>query len=412
MTSGSNFVVVVLPTTRAAGVVKLLMACVHCSLHSGTMLVLPATSCVCTCTVLQPSMLKPMFVRLPTRVGPRQQVPCRSLSASCGSISHQNKSHPVGRFPFAAAIGALHALMFRSGGDSRDKSARLRNLPSKALPRIWLCPGWKMSGIPASMVIPFTMPKKNKPTQMMLTRMIKHGQVEMQSTNLYKMTFVHVAVDFSTRDRLSRSCNFCPCTSTPSVWTPSTPSMGAPSMEYFKGSNALSSSAFPDKAGVTSWPPAGNAFGVVSGVLALAASLLLDSLRSRSTISGGNNMRASTNTFVTHSPMNNPNSRSGCRALKRFAKKLTDVVRDVARQLLPARTIVQAKRISTSSQRALCFQKSLKTKMMSMSMTVIKNNDIKDANVVFAMGTRTNATGTEAKIVKKAPAVKGTLRMW
>mmetsp|Transcript_14924 Transcript_14924/g.28859 ORF Transcript_14924/g.28859 Transcript_14924/m.28859 type:complete len:161 (-) Transcript_14924:692-1174(-) len=62
----------------------------------------------------------------------------------------------------------------------------------------------------------------------------------------------------------------------------------------------------------------------------------LRSLSSCKTRAGGRRSSSKMNDAMTQRPMKAPNSRRGCSTLAKFAKKLTEVVSEVARQALPA----------------------------------------------------------------------------
>jgi len=127
---------------------------------------------------------------------------------------------------------------------------------------------------------------------------------------------------------------------------------------------------------------------------------------------GGSMKIARTYTLMTHNPMNNPNSRSGCNELAKFAKKLTDVVTDVAKQLFPACAIIHTILSSMRFRCLLWTQKPTKTNMTSMSMTVMRNTDENEASVVRSAGQSTYATGTEPKTMQKHAKLITTLFMW
>jgi len=116
--------------------------------------------------------------------------------------------------------------------------------------------------------------------------------------------------------------------------------------------------------------------------------------RSATTRSGGRKSRTIRKAPMTHRPMKRPNSRSGCSTLARFAKKLTDVVSDVARHALPACTRRKATRASAAAlppaeRRSLWAQKSVKTKTTSLPIPVMRKRERKEAMVVFEAGTST-----------------------
>mmetsp|Transcript_45674 Transcript_45674/g.80319 ORF Transcript_45674/g.80319 Transcript_45674/m.80319 type:complete len:116 (+) Transcript_45674:97-444(+) len=115
---------------------------------------------------------------------------------------------------------------------------------------------------------------------------------------------------------------------------------------------------------------------------------------------------------MTQRPMSKPNSRSGCKELNKFAKKQTDVVSDVARQLFPAFHIVHTIRSRVvSNEPLLWIQKLTKTKMTSISMIVIKKTGDKDARVAFSAGLKTKAIATEENRMKKQAALRKMLFM-
>mmetsp|Transcript_19251 Transcript_19251/g.66929 ORF Transcript_19251/g.66929 Transcript_19251/m.66929 type:complete len:225 (+) Transcript_19251:2796-3470(+) len=134
---------------------------------------------------------------------------------------------------------------------------------------------------------------------------------------------------------------------------------------------------------------------------------------SRTAKSGGRKRSTRMKATMTQRPMKRPNSRRGFSTLAKFAKKLTAVVNEVARQPLPACKIVNANRASVSIficfDWALWFQKSTKTKTTSQPMPTIKKIDMKEAMVVFSAGARTKATGTEVTIMRKLAILKTML---
>mmetsp|Transcript_1505 Transcript_1505/g.2680 ORF Transcript_1505/g.2680 Transcript_1505/m.2680 type:complete len:111 (+) Transcript_1505:303-635(+) len=108
--------------------------------------------------------------------------------------------------------------------------------------------------------------------------------------------------------------------------------------------------------------------------------------------------------------MKSPNSRSGCKQLAKFAKKLAEVVSDVARQFLPAcsKTHVRRRPVDLSTC-TLCSQKSVKTNTTSQPMPVTKNKDKKVAIVVLDKGVSTYANGTEVKMIHSDMMLKNKL---
>mmetsp|Transcript_31701 Transcript_31701/g.83142 ORF Transcript_31701/g.83142 Transcript_31701/m.83142 type:complete len:284 (+) Transcript_31701:2089-2940(+) len=123
------------------------------------------------------------------------------------------------------------------------------------------------------------------------------------------------------------------------------------------------------------------------------------STHSRITRRGGKKSITSANADITQTPMNSPNSRRGCKTLARLAKKLTDVVKEVAKQLLPACVRRNTTLCLTCLQSLLWSQKSTQTKTVSLPMPAIRKSDRNDATVVLEDGARTYATGIDTKIM-------------
>mmetsp|Transcript_12514 Transcript_12514/g.33040 ORF Transcript_12514/g.33040 Transcript_12514/m.33040 type:complete len:295 (-) Transcript_12514:243-1127(-) len=289
----------------------------------------------------------PPTVVVPARnVSDRQQEPDALKSDEetdpSFSTSHQCNKHCT---PSEPSTGQMTPLFLGAGAG--DGSVGLSKVSATFLPATWLWSLGKMSGTPCANCAPGMTPHRKTGMHKTARRATPWRTLQIKSTRLESLRCVD-------------------------VWTRFGP---------------VASAASSAPIGTTARPRAGTAEMSMTCRLTLALAFCLS--RSRITMSGGRNMRARTYRAITDIPMNMPNSRSGCRALARLAKNPSDVVMEVARQLLPALTKVHARRFSARSRWEDWSQKSVKTNTTSTSMTVTRKRDRKQAIVSSFSGVST-----------------------
>mmetsp|Transcript_117696 Transcript_117696/g.333580 ORF Transcript_117696/g.333580 Transcript_117696/m.333580 type:complete len:574 (-) Transcript_117696:588-2309(-) len=315
------------------------------------------------CTVMSPqaSKSKPkLWLWFPwSSVGPRMQVPDHGSAGAGAALAwHQWNMHRTVPFQCAGLWVGGHTTP--SLGSVVFRAATVENLSASSAPATWLWPGGKISGMPWSSFAPVMIPTRNTTRHRTVTSSKAQGQAAIQPVSLKSARYM-------------RFSSF--------AW-------------FGVGAGAASAHRSPAETSTTRccWT-----FSV---------------LRWLSTMSGGRKSRTSTKALITQRPMKSPNSRSGCRQLAKFAKKLTEVVSDVARQLFPACASIHTTRSSSLLNWALWFQKSTNTKTTSLPMPRMMKTERKDAMVVFPAGVRTYAMGTEAKMMRKQARLSLRLRMW
>mmetsp|Transcript_61081 Transcript_61081/g.177015 ORF Transcript_61081/g.177015 Transcript_61081/m.177015 type:complete len:326 (-) Transcript_61081:2339-3316(-) len=237
------------------------------------------------------------------------------------------------------------------------------NFSKSLFPATWLWSSGKMRGKSVSNSAVVTMPIVDNITRIAPMPRIVKGKVEVHVAKLKKMAYFRVDI-FERRSAslLSRLLR-------PGAPRPGPRPQLLVSSVWRTGTMALNSEAFTETS--------------------IVFVRILRVRRSLTQISGGTNIVTKTKLLSTHKPMKRPNSRRGWRALAMLAKKLTAVVIEVAKQLFPAWMMTKTRRVSTSFKRALCAQKSQKTKSESTPMPVIKNTARKEARVVFTAGVMT-----------------------
>mmetsp|Transcript_81825 Transcript_81825/g.265205 ORF Transcript_81825/g.265205 Transcript_81825/m.265205 type:complete len:241 (+) Transcript_81825:3-725(+) len=227
-------------------------------------------------------------------------------------------------------------------GTSPPFTSTVLNVPATSRPATWLCSGGKISGTPlrslASAAVPTTKMAMQRPVAASTTA----GHLDSEATNLRRHASLSARRSWS------------------SAWA--------------SGREGGSTTAR-----LWSWPQE----------MSTTRSLTLSRRLSRTTSSGGRKQRTSVKALSTQRPMKTPNSRSGCTTLARLAKKLTEVVKEVAKQALPARAMSKARRAPMSLCSALRSQESVKTKTTSLPTPMMRKTDKKETTVTFAAGVST-----------------------
>mmetsp|Transcript_98919 Transcript_98919/g.280207 ORF Transcript_98919/g.280207 Transcript_98919/m.280207 type:complete len:418 (+) Transcript_98919:424-1677(+) len=287
----------------------------HLGPHSCKVLELPAMR-VFTSTALHAAGSQPRYCPVSTCiVGPRQHEADGSPSenASC-CASHQWRMH--GMPPAAGPAGSQAAPRCRGrlSASCSPSAGTVANVPSSSFPATWLWSSAKISGTPVSSEIEETMPYIVPTPQRKATRTTGPAQNEVQPTS-----------------------------ATSPFWTQVL--HGSPVLDLVKDLRQQPLDPGEAERAPLSWTE-------TSTTRSRTRSARLSSI----TMRGGMKRTLSTNTLMTHRPMNSPNSRSGCKQLARFAKKLIDVVNDVARQLFPACARNQGSRACRSLRWLLCSQ--------------------------------------------------------
>mmetsp|Transcript_15406 Transcript_15406/g.44111 ORF Transcript_15406/g.44111 Transcript_15406/m.44111 type:complete len:218 (-) Transcript_15406:711-1364(-) len=199
-----------------------------------------------------------------------------------------------------------------SGGKLPDMAVVL-NLVATSRPATWLCSGGKSTGMPVSSVVLVATPTTKMNMSRTVTMSSVMGHLAMQATSFRSSARAHVWPGARLPPRLQHA--------------------QSPGLGPAPGTRA-SASHWPLEMSttrrLTRGPPGAK--------------------RSAITRSGGRKSSTIRNAPRTQRPMNIPNSRRGCSTLARFAKKLTDVVREVARQAFPACAMRKATRASRSSK--------------------------------------------------------------
>mmetsp|Transcript_53990 Transcript_53990/g.126681 ORF Transcript_53990/g.126681 Transcript_53990/m.126681 type:complete len:241 (-) Transcript_53990:2146-2868(-) len=208
----------------------------------------------------------------------------------------------------------------------------------------WLCHSGKMSGTPVLSFALVTTPMTDVMKKMAVIARMLFGQPAMPPANVKRSPCIMLSFFFPAAFGLLLACGSC-CTTDSEPLSPQE----------------------------------------MSTVRALTAFSLRCSATTRS---GGRISSTRLKANITQRPINIPNSRSGCSALAKLAKKLNAVVIDVARQLSPAWTIIHMRRQSMSLPLD-CSQKSVKTNTTSQPIPVMRNTDKKDAIVAFSAGVQT-----------------------
>mmetsp|Transcript_117789 Transcript_117789/g.367000 ORF Transcript_117789/g.367000 Transcript_117789/m.367000 type:complete len:331 (-) Transcript_117789:152-1144(-) len=284
---------------------------------------------------------------LPTDVlgGLSQQLPTAGVAAAAAALQRRYMQE-------GCAIVAVWpcGVQIRPVGGVGAVACMVAKVPLTFFPATWLCSGGKMSGTPFSSSRQVAMPMMNESMKRTVVTTTAMGHLPIQSISFRRHREV-VSV-------LQRP--------------PRAPKHRHRRLDSGRAGVTASASQSPLEMSTTR-----------------RFTLCPFLSRSKITNIGGRKSRTKRKVPMTHRPMNMPNSRSGCSTLARFAKKLTDVVSDVARHALPACAMRKAIRASGSSRCALWPQKSWKTKTTSLPTPVMRNSARKDTTVVFAAGVST-----------------------